>query len=224
MALSTEGGLGLQDGLHQTPRHAETASSKPETAACDDERSIRTLGDKVLGSLAFGVGEQYGLIRVVDFDSLPLAIVKWQLYSKSGVLGEVRLASLGILLVGKHRIEYCADDLSGHCLAEPLLGIGDCIALDFGFELLHCIKELADTRCSVFAAGKLQSHGIRLHFACFLVGVFIDSPCQHEWSLQIERGIGGSIENADTLATSIVDLHFCVLDVRFGLEIDARND
>jgi len=224
VALAAEGGLGLQDGLHQAPSHAETAAGKPQTAASDDERSIGSLDNEVLGRLAVAVGEQCIAVGVVDFNALPLAVVEWQLDSEGGVLGVIGLASLRVLGVGKHGIEDGVDDFSRHGLAEPLLGVGDGVLLDLGFKLLQGHKELAHAGGLVLFGGELERHAVGLHLAGLLVRVLVHAPGQHEGGLDVQRGIGRSIENADTLAACIVDLDFCVFDIGIGTERGARND
>jgi len=224
VAPSAEGGLGLQHCLNQAPSHAETAAGKPQSAAGDDERSIGTLCDDVLGRLAVGAGEQCGVVGVVDFNALPLAVIEWQLDSEGGILGVVGLASCRVLGVGQHRVEDCVDDFSRHGLAEPFLCIGDCIALDLGLKRLHGCKELADAGCLVFVAGELERHAVGLHLAGLLVGVLVHTPSEHEGRLEVERGVGCSIENADTLAARIVDLDFGVFDVGVGVQADAGDD
>jgi len=70
----------------------------------------------------------------------------------------------------------------------------------------------------------LERHGVGLHLAGLLVRVLIHAPGEHERSLNVEHGIGRSIEDADALAAGIVDLDFCVFGVGFNIEICARDD
>ena len=225
VALAAKGCLGLQDCLKQAPSHTETAACKPETAAGHDERNVGALDDDVFGCLAVGIaGEQRVVFGVVDLNALPLAVVEWQLDLERGVLAEIGLTGLRVLGVVEHGREDGADDLSGHGLAEPFLGVGDGIALDLGLKLLHCCKELADLCGLVLVAGELERHGVGLDLAGLLVSVLIHAPGEHERSLNVEHGIGRSIEDADALAAGIVDFDFCVFGVGFNIEICARDD
>ena len=176
------------------------------------------LGNSVLFS------EQRVAVGVVDFNALPLAVIEWQLDLERGVLAQVGLSSRRVLGVVKHGCEDGVDDLGGHGLAKPLLGIGDGIALDLGLKLLHVGKELADLCGLVLVAGELECHGVGLNLAGLLVRVLIHAPGEHERGLNIEDGIGCSIEDADAFAAGIVDFDFCVFGVGFNIEIYARDD